>query len=110
MKHYVNLYGEKKELILDNDALYELEDQTDIVIAQVSLGETKMSIKEITQLIWACLLHTDDELTVKYVSKGLKIKEFKHNVTSVVAALRDALQSGGEEEDSKKKKTAKPKE
>lgn len=63
----VRMGGKERTLKLDNDALFRLEEEADQLPDTVYMRAQNGSIIAWNQLIWACLLHSEPELTLEEV-------------------------------------------
>ncbi len=86
---YVDIELDKpRKLRYDLNALCELEDRFDKPIMEIlsGIGE-KMSIKLVRTLVWAGLIHEDEELTEKQVGTMVDMS----NIMEVQEKLTEAL-------------------
>ena len=93
-----------RRLKYTNEALYEIEEKLGVPAFELLQDSRRLqSVKTITTLVWAGLLHLNDpELTFDNVKKIIPIKEFANIVAAVMEAMGKALGVTEEEPGGKK--------
>jgi len=75
---------------LDLNAMVEFEDATGkSLLSAASLS--KMGMKEIRALLWACLIHEDEKLTIKQVGALVHASNLEEISASIEQAFSSAM-------------------
>lgn len=81
----IELGGKTRTLNYDLNAIAELEDKTGVEVSD--MAEMKMSIKNVRAMLWAGLIHEDEDLTEKEVGAMVNM----HNMEYVQEKLAEAF-------------------
>jgi len=79
----------ERTLRLDLNAMEAFEEATDISFLKGDFDYSKMSIKQLKTLIWACLLGEDESVTLKQVGEWIGLS----NITEVMQQIAKAFES-----------------
>ena len=78
----------KRHLLLDLNAMCAYEDVTGQNLFK-GIDPEKMGAKELRALLWACLIHEDENLTLKEVGSWINTD----NMTEIAQRVNDAFQA-----------------
>ena len=97
----IEIGGKVRHLRLDLNAMVEFEEATGQSLFGVNITElSNMGAKALRALVWACLLHEDEELTLKDVGGWIKIDNLTDIANQINAAFEAAVPEpkGGEKD------------
>jgi hypothetical protein len=89
---YVEVELDKvRKIFFDLNALGELEERLGVPLDE--LQNVKLSIKNVRTLIWAGLIHEDEDLTEQYVGKLVHVGNLQHVQEKIALAMSYAKES-----------------
>lgn len=86
----VELGGEKRTLRFTLNSLAEIEDKLGVPLSKLS--EVELGVKTVRTMLWAALIHEDEEITEKQVGNMVDFEnlEYVQNKVSEAFALATA--------------------
>jgi len=88
----IEIGGKLRKLRMDLNAMAEFEEATGQSLFGVNITEiNKMGAKALRALIWACLLHEDENLTLKEVGGWITIDNLGEIADQILAAFEAAV-------------------
>lgn len=91
----------ERHLLLDLNAMVAFEEATGDNLFEDKVAKklaTSMSPKDLRALLWACLIHEDDTLTLKQVGSWLRSDNMAEVAEKLIAAWGAAMPEGGKED------------
>ncbi|MEY8748944.1 GTA-gp10 family protein [Alkalicoccobacillus gibsonii] len=82
------LGGKEHTLRFDLNALVELEEALGVPLAE--LGNTTMSIKNVRSMLWAGVLHENEDITEKEIGKHVDMNNMEEVQTAISTAFASA--------------------
>ena len=98
----IELDGKEYTLIMDMNAMTEFEEETG---KQIHAIGQDMSMKDFRALVWACLLHSNPEMTPQDVGKLIHIKNMMSVANKVGALYSESMPEGEDVPDVEEKDT-----
>jgi len=93
------LLDKERHLLLDLNAMVAFEEATGESLFK-GIDPEHMGAKELRALLWACLLHEDEKLTLKQVGSWINTG----NMAEIAQHINDAFQAAMPEAEGKKEK------
>ena len=88
----------ERTLLFDLNAMVAFEEAAGKGLFDGSFDYNDMSLKEIRAMLWVCLLHEDDSLTVKQVGSWVTVSNMVKITSQLTKAFEVAMpESEGEE-------------
>lgn len=84
------LLDKERTLLLDLNAMVEFEDATGKSLLSAT-SMSKMGMKEIRALLWACLIHEDEKLTLKQVGAMVHSSNLEEISASIEQTFSSAV-------------------